>query len=57
MCQASAGDTVKHQAESVSWIKRPERESLRDTVRAFIAEQWSWRRTAERLLDLAQKRR
>jgi glycosyltransferase involved in cell wall biosynthesis len=37
-------------------IPGPERQSLRDTVRAFIAQEWSWRRTAERLLDLVQKR-
>jgi glycosyltransferase involved in cell wall biosynthesis len=30
-----------------------EREDLRETIRAFVRREWSWRRTADRLLDAA----
>ena len=35
-------------------IPVPERQLIRDTIRAFLAEEWSWRRTAGQLLDLAR---
>ncbi len=38
-------------------IARAERDELRDAVRAFIAREWSWRATAERLLAAATEHR
>lgn len=34
-------------------LPRGERDELRRAIRSFVTREWSWRRTAERLLDAA----
>jgi hypothetical protein len=47
---------VPHRIDRLLALERDDREAVRGAIQAFVSSEWSWRRTAERVLDAAHPR-